>query len=61
MKRLKKKQKKLEEQGNSDKSVLSKPRRKKKKEDELKFVLSVKKFLKEKDRARRKDKKSKRN
>ena len=61
MKRLKKRQKKLDEQGKSGKDVNTIPRKKRKKEDELKFVLSVKKFLKEKDRERRKIRKSKRN
>ena len=60
MKRLKKKQKKLEELENSGKSVRICPRKKRKKEDELKLVLSVK-FLKEKDRERRNIRKSKRN
>ena len=61
MKRLKKKQKGLEELENSGKSVRRNPRKKRKKEDELKLVLSVKKFLKEKDRERRNIRKSKQN
>jgi hypothetical protein len=59
LKRMKKMEKKLEEQGSSDKTVRRSPRKKRKKEDHLKLVLSVKEFIKRKDIERRKKKKSK--